>query len=97
MNIGEISKPSVERAQISKTLNHHGADPVAESKRIVDSVNLSDESKRRSKNKSESEQSAVDVKVLSSEAPLAKDGKTKAIASVDNVGEPKGLTIDIKV
>ncbi len=49
MNIGEISKPSVDRAQIKKSTNVRATDPVAPSKKVSDLVELSEESRNKSK------------------------------------------------
>ncbi len=48
MNIGEISKPSVERAQIKrKKLNVHTSEAIEETHAIDDSVEFSENSKKK--------------------------------------------------
>lgn len=48
MNIGEISKPSVERAQIKrKKLNVHASEAIEETHPIDDSVELSENSRKK--------------------------------------------------
>jgi hypothetical protein len=47
MNIGEISKPSVDRTQVDKKLKVEQADPVLKTQVISDLVKLSDESQKR--------------------------------------------------
>ena len=47
MNIGEISKPSVDGAQIDKKLKVKQTDPVLETQATSDLVELSEESQKR--------------------------------------------------
>lgn len=47
MNIGEISKPSVDRTQIKKTFKTRLTDPVAPSKAVSDLVELSEEARHK--------------------------------------------------
>jgi len=96
MNIGEISKPSVDRAQINKKLELQSTNPVAESKQVLDSVHLSDESKRRSKKREKSDnlskQDGVKGNIAnSSEALLSSD----ALSEKKNTAN-KGLKIDLR-
>jgi len=46
-NIGEISKPTVDRAEIKKSRNVDPTDPVIPTKRVSDMVELSEESRHR--------------------------------------------------
>jgi hypothetical protein len=47
MNVGEISKPSVERTRSKKKLIVRPSDPVHEAHPVSDSVELSENSKKR--------------------------------------------------
>ncbi|MCF6192985.1 MAG: hypothetical protein L3J46_01475 [Kangiellaceae bacterium] len=96
MNIGEISKPSVDRAQVNKKLELQSTNPVAKSKQVLDSVRLSDESKRRSKKQEKSENLSKQDKENSN---LAKP--TETLLSSDGLVEEKntvnkGLKIDFR-
>ncbi len=96
MNIGEISKPSVDRTQISKKLELQSANPVAESKQVLDSVHLSDESKRRSKKREKSDNSSKQDRV---KGHIVKSSET--LRSSDALSEKKntvnkGLKIDLR-
>lgn len=60
MNIGEISKPSIERANIQPKVPQSHTEPVTESRKIVDTVQLSKESRQRSKGKKHKNQASAD-------------------------------------
>lgn len=47
VNIGEISKPSVDRAQVDKKLKVNQSDPVLKTQVISDLVKLSEESQQK--------------------------------------------------
>jgi len=47
MNIGEISKPSVERTQVKKSLKPRSTDAIAPSRAVSDQVELSEESRQK--------------------------------------------------
>lgn len=105
MNINEISKPSVERAVVDKLLNRQGADPVAKSKKIADSIHFSDESKKRLKKhphegqeEQESDQTSPESTGFIADSTANFEAEIpNASKRVNRFGEPKGLTIDIKV
>lgn len=47
MNIGKISKPSVDRVQIKKKTNLQSTSPITASKEVSDLIELSEESRRQ--------------------------------------------------
>ena len=47
MNIGEISKPTVDRARIKKKLDVKPSEPIVPSKKVSDFVELSEESRQK--------------------------------------------------
>jgi len=47
LNIGEISKPTVDRAEIKKSRNVDPTDPIIPAKEVSDMVELSEESRHR--------------------------------------------------
>lgn len=53
MNVGEISKPNVDRAQIKKKLDVKPSNSVTPSKKVSDLVELSEESKTKYEQESE--------------------------------------------
>jgi len=57
MNIGEISKPTVDRAQIKKKLEVKSSEPIEPSKEVTDLVELSEESKHKYEQESDGEKS----------------------------------------
>ncbi len=56
MNIGEISKPTVDRAQIKKKLDVKSSEPIAPSKKVSDLIELSEESRHKYEQESDGEQ-----------------------------------------
>ena len=95
MNIGEISKPSVERAQIGKKIEQQSTNAVTESKQVVDSVELSDESKRRYKKKERPEKvlNKDDTNSNTIEPP---DSQSNNDRTDKKTPSSKGLNIDLR-
>ncbi len=80
MNIGEISKPSVDRTQVDKKLKVDQPDPVLKTQVTSDLVKLSEESQKRyqqEKKKSNSirkaQKAETDENLQQSEQPTAID------------------------
>jgi hypothetical protein len=96
MNIGEISKPSVERAQVSTKVEQQSTNPVTESKQVVDSVHLSDESKRRFKKREQSKNSHKQANDKTQSAKSVDAQQSSDALLEQKKPANKGLKIDLR-
>lgn len=94
MNIGEVSKPSVERSELGKKIDQRSTHPVTESKQVVDSAKLSDESKRRFKKKHKPD------KILNKDSnkknTKPSDSQPSRVLNDTKTPPSKGLNIDLR-
>ena len=58
MNIGEISKPTVDRTQIKKKFDVKSSELIAPSKKVSDLIELSEESRHKYEEESDGEHSS---------------------------------------
>jgi hypothetical protein len=93
VNIGEISKPSVDRTQVDKKLRVDQPDPVLKTQVISDRVKLSEESQKRYQQESKKAREATDK--------LKSKVATKTVEEIETTGgtddELKSTAIDLRV
>lgn len=93
VNIGEISKPSVDRTQVDKKLRVDQPDPVLKTQVISDKVKLSEESQKRYQQESKKAKEATD----NLNSKVATRTVEEIESTVDTNDELKSTAIDLRV
>lgn len=93
VNIGEISKPSVDRTQVDKKLRVDQPDPVLKTQVISDKVKLSEESQKRYQQESKKAKETTD----NLNSKVATRTVEEIESTVDTNDELKSTAIDLRV